>query len=96
MLDPEGVHLAALRRPGDFSGRRALELGCGDGRLKVGIARDAKHVLAFDPDAVKRARRSLPEEPRETRPLASSSVDRTSRAKPGGRRTRPARSQGDA
>ena len=39
-----------------------LELGCGDGRLTVGIARDATGVLAFDPDAeaVERARRSLP------------------------------------
>jgi ubiquinone/menaquinone biosynthesis C-methylase UbiE len=62
VLDPEGAHLAALRRLGDFRGRRVLELGCGDGRLTVGIARDAAHVLAFDPEAeaVERARRSLP------------------------------------
>jgi ubiquinone/menaquinone biosynthesis C-methylase UbiE len=41
-----------------------LELGCGDGRLTLGIAEDAAHVLAFDPDgeAVERARRSLPAE----------------------------------
>ena len=41
-----------------------LELGCGDGRLTLGIAEDATHVLAFDPDAdaVERARRSLPAE----------------------------------
>jgi ubiquinone/menaquinone biosynthesis C-methylase UbiE len=64
VLDPEGVHLAALRRLGDFRGRRVLELGCGDGRLTLEIARDAAHVLAFDPDdeAVDRARRSLPAE----------------------------------
>jgi ubiquinone/menaquinone biosynthesis C-methylase UbiE len=62
VLDPEGAHLAALRRLGDFRGQRVLELGCGDGRLTVGIARDAAHVLAIDPDAdaVERARRSLP------------------------------------
>jgi len=44
--------------------RPAFELGCGDGRLTLGIARDAAHVLGFDPDAeaVERARRSLPEE----------------------------------
>ena len=61
-LDPEGAHLAALRRLGDFRGQRVLELGCGDGRLTLGIAEDAMHVLAFDPDtgAVERARRSLP------------------------------------
>jgi ubiquinone/menaquinone biosynthesis C-methylase UbiE len=64
MLDPEGAHLAALRRLCDFRNRRILELGCGDGRLTVGIAADAASVLAFDPDsdAVEQARRSLPHE----------------------------------
>ena len=42
ILDPEGAHLAALRRLGDFRGRRVLELGCGDGRLTLGIARDVE------------------------------------------------------
>jgi ubiquinone/menaquinone biosynthesis C-methylase UbiE len=64
LLDPEGAHLAALRRLGDFRNQRILELGCGDGRLTLGIAADAASVLAFDPDveAVERARRSLPDE----------------------------------
>jgi 2-polyprenyl-3-methyl-5-hydroxy-6-metoxy-1,4-benzoquinol methylase len=64
VLDPEGAHLAALRRLGEFAGRRVLELGCGDGRLTLGIARDAAHVLAFDPDAdaIERATRTLPGE----------------------------------
>lgn len=64
VLDPEGAHLAALRRLGEFGGRRVLEMGCGDGRLTVGIARDAAQVLAFDPDAdaIERARRTLPDE----------------------------------
>jgi ubiquinone/menaquinone biosynthesis C-methylase UbiE len=64
VLDPEGAHLAALRRLADFRGERVIELGCGDGRLTLPIARDAAHVLAFDPDddAVERARRSLPAE----------------------------------
>ena len=64
VLDPEGAHLAALRRVGDLRGRRVLELGCGDGRLTLGIAADAKSVLAFDPDAdaIQRAGRSLPAE----------------------------------
>jgi 2-polyprenyl-3-methyl-5-hydroxy-6-metoxy-1,4-benzoquinol methylase len=61
-FDPEGAHLAALRRLADFGGRRVLEMGCGEGRLTLGLARDAAHVLAFDPDAesIERARRSLP------------------------------------
>src|SRR5712692_6539988 len=64
VLDPEGAHLAALRRLADFRGRRVLELGCGDGRLTVGIATNAASVLAFDPDAeaVERARSFLPAE----------------------------------
>jgi predicted RNA methylase len=64
VLDPEGAHLAALRRLGDYRGRRVLELGCGDGRLTLGIAGDAASVLAFDPDrqAVERARQSRPAE----------------------------------
>lgn len=67
VLDPEGAHLAALRRLGDFRGRRVLELGCGDGRLTLGIAAEAAAVVAFDPDAdaVQRARRGLPAELRE-------------------------------
>jgi predicted RNA methylase len=64
VLDREGAHLAALRRLGDFRGRRVLEMGCGDGRLTPGLAAGAASVLAFDPDAeaVERARRALPSE----------------------------------
>ena len=50
-LDPEGAHLAALRRLTVFDGRRVLEMGCGEGRLTRGIATEAASVLAFDPDA---------------------------------------------
>ncbi len=62
LLDPEGAHIAALRRLADFGQQRVLELGCGDGRLTLGIARDAARVLAFDPAAgeVEKARQSLP------------------------------------
>src|SRR5947199_238218 len=64
VLDPEGAHLAALHRLGDFRDRRILELGCGDGRLTLPIAEEGAFVLAFDPDAeaVERARRSRPAE----------------------------------
>ncbi len=64
VLDPEGAHLAALHRLVDFRGRGVLELGCGEGRLTLGIAPDAASVLAFDPDAeaVGRARQLLPAE----------------------------------
>ena len=61
-VDLEGEHLAALRRLADFRGRRVLEIGCGEGRLTKGIAADAAHVFAFDPDParIEQARASLP------------------------------------
>lgn len=60
-LDPEGAHLAALRRLADFRGASVLEMGCGEGRLTGGIAEQAAHVLAFDPDAeaVEKGRNAL-------------------------------------
>jgi 2-polyprenyl-3-methyl-5-hydroxy-6-metoxy-1,4-benzoquinol methylase len=62
VLDPEGAHLASLRRLVDFKGLNVLEVGCGDGRLTVPVAREAATVFAFDPDveAIRRARESLP------------------------------------
>jgi len=67
VLDPEGAHLAALHRLCDFHGRRVLELGCGEGRLTIPVAREAAYVFAFDTDAhaVEQARRSLPIEVEE-------------------------------
>jgi SAM-dependent methyltransferase len=63
-LDPEGAHLAALRRLADFDGRRVLEMGCGEGRLTRGITTEAASVVAFDPDpaSVAEAQASLPPE----------------------------------
>ena len=62
LLDPEGAHLAALRRLGEFAGARVCEVGCGDGRLTTGIAQQAVTVFAFDPDRdrIAEARRRLP------------------------------------
>ena len=67
VVDAEGAHLAAILRTADFSGRRVLEVGSGEGRLSWGIARHAASVLAFDPDAdyVAAARADCPEELRE-------------------------------
>lgn len=61
-IDPEGAHLAALRRLADFAGARVFEVGCGDGRLTLGIARDAATVFACDPDErdIATARQRLP------------------------------------
>jgi ubiquinone/menaquinone biosynthesis C-methylase UbiE len=61
-VDPEGAHIDAILRAADFSGRRVLEVGCGDGRLTWGIAPLSASVLAFDPleESVEAARRECP------------------------------------
>jgi 2-polyprenyl-3-methyl-5-hydroxy-6-metoxy-1,4-benzoquinol methylase len=62
LLDPEGAHLASLRRLASFDERSVLEVGCGDGRLTVGLAEKGANVFAFDPDtkSVAAAQSSLP------------------------------------
>jgi ubiquinone/menaquinone biosynthesis C-methylase UbiE len=79
-IDPEGRHIAALRKLADFRGARVLEIGCGDGRLTAGFASEAVAVLATDPDAeaVAAAERSLAAELRERvtfRVAAAAEVD---------------------
>jgi len=68
VVDPEGAQLAAVLRAADFTGRRVLEIGSGEGRLTWGFAGVTESVLAFDPDpaAVAGARRACPEDLRET------------------------------
>ncbi len=53
--------LATLTRSG-IAGREVLEIGCGDGRLSIGLARKAKKIAAIDPDRDKLdlARKLLP------------------------------------
>ncbi len=49
-LDPEDHELAALLAlTGDLTGRRVLEIGCGDGRLTWRYAHLAGHVTGIDP-----------------------------------------------
>jgi len=50
-LDPEERELRALfDMVGSFSGKRVLEIGCGDGRLTWHYAGQAAHVVGVDPD----------------------------------------------
>ena len=62
MLDPEGVHAATIRSVVDLRGLDVLEIGCGDGRLTLELAADARSWLATDPNAtaVAAAREALP------------------------------------
>jgi 16S rRNA A1518/A1519 N6-dimethyltransferase RsmA/KsgA/DIM1 with predicted DNA glycosylase/AP lyase activity len=49
--DPEGHETTALDAVVSFSGRRVLEIGCGDGRLTARYSSRAASVIAIDPDA---------------------------------------------
>ena len=48
--DPEGNEKQQLRKFVDFTDRRVLEIGCGEGRLTWRYAASAKLVVGIDPD----------------------------------------------
>ena len=50
LLDMEGAEITALQNLVDFTGRRVLEIGCGDGRLTWRYAGMAAQVTAIDPN----------------------------------------------
>jgi ubiquinone/menaquinone biosynthesis C-methylase UbiE len=60
--DPEGAEPRALAELVDFTDRRVLEVGCGDGRLTWGYAGQAAKVLGIDEDAqaIAEARKATP------------------------------------
>jgi ubiquinone/menaquinone biosynthesis C-methylase UbiE len=61
IMDPQQNEVRALRGAGDWRGLRVLEVGCGDGRLTVRLARLGAVVEAIDPDAasIRLARKQL-------------------------------------
>ena len=62
-IDPEENELWALRESGiDWTNKRVLEIGCGDGRLTLRLARLGANVHAIDPnaEAIRMARRKKP------------------------------------
>jgi ubiquinone/menaquinone biosynthesis C-methylase UbiE len=77
VVDAEGAHLAAILRAADFSGRRVLEIGSGEGRLTWGFAPLAASVLAFDPDetVIVSARSDCPDNLREKVTFAVASAE---------------------
>ena len=62
-IDPEQNEIRALKSIANWRGKDVLEVGCGNGRLTLRLARLGANILAVDPDAklVRAARRKLPE-----------------------------------
>jgi ubiquinone/menaquinone biosynthesis C-methylase UbiE len=51
LKDPDRTETKTLHRLADFSGKRVLEIGCGDGRLTWQYAKDIKIVAGIDLNA---------------------------------------------
>jgi predicted RNA methylase len=61
-IDP--LELATVRELTDLTGKRVLEMGCGDGRFTYLYAHDAEYVLGVDPkrEEIREARRARPQD----------------------------------
>jgi ubiquinone/menaquinone biosynthesis C-methylase UbiE len=64
VVDPDRIEITAIRELVDVTGRRVVEVGCGDGRITFQYAADTASVLAFDSDedAIRTARDETPQE----------------------------------
>jgi avermectin B 5-O-methyltransferase len=67
VVDPDGVELATIRELFDLSGKRVLDVGCGEGRLTFACAQAGAQVFGFDPDddEIERARAETPRDLRK-------------------------------
>ena len=64
VMDPAGAEIEALKGITNWRGKRVLEVGCGNGRLTLRLAKfNPAKIIAFDPnrDLIRAARKNLPE-----------------------------------
>lgn len=63
-IDPENNEPRVLFAMADFTNRRVLEIGCGDGRLTWRYAPRAGQVTAIDPfeGSIRRAKENTPDD----------------------------------
>ena len=62
-MDPAGDETRALEKATEWTGKRVLEIGCGEGRLTLRLASlGPAGIVAIDPDpdSIKSARKALP------------------------------------
>jgi 2-polyprenyl-3-methyl-5-hydroxy-6-metoxy-1,4-benzoquinol methylase len=62
-IDPEQNEVRALKSVAQWRGKDVLEVGCGNGRLTLRLARLGAKVTAVDPEStlIRSARKNLPE-----------------------------------
>ena len=64
VVDPAGAEIQALKKIASWRGKHVLEVGCGEGRLTIRLAKfNPLKIIAFDPDpkSIRTARKNLPE-----------------------------------
>jgi 2-polyprenyl-3-methyl-5-hydroxy-6-metoxy-1,4-benzoquinol methylase len=61
-VEVDRLELDTVRELVELTGKRVLEMGCGDGRFTYLYAHDATYVLGIDPkrDEIREARRARP------------------------------------
>ena len=64
MVDPDGVEMATIRELVDVEGLDVVDVGCGEGRLSLELARQGARVFGIDPDeeSIATARSETPRE----------------------------------
>jgi len=64
VMDPAGAEIQALKKITNWRGKRVLEVGSGDGRLTLRLAKfNPAKIIALDPDpkSIRTARKNLPQ-----------------------------------